>query len=352
MLLLATQAANTAAKIAKTKATISKINHFIMMRYDSYRTRRLALNIASYVTNPTSYNFSSKTYSHPNWYTNTKSAGAPTPADMARARLNAIRDLMRMEMPDRWTDIAFVSSSGAPVITGPLLVDPALSQMSPPPVPAPPVLTQRYFNALLQGYSNNKNVLPALPPAQCLYMVVMSDSEAPHQFGADEIGTVDASGLPVFVDGWGHAIMFLRWPVGFLPPGNPINSAIRCDTDLQSGNATTDHDPFDPHGVTSTTWTGFENNVNANNFQNSAYTVYPLVYSAGPDGALGINVGADSNKNPLAYPWGHNGQSPGQLDQYGNFDPYQTDLGGLLAGQPDGTLFQFDNIHNQRVEAK
>jgi len=40
MLLLAVQAANNSAKVAKTKATIAKINHFVMLRYDSYRTRR------------------------------------------------------------------------------------------------------------------------------------------------------------------------------------------------------------------------------------------------------------------------------------------------------------------------
>jgi hypothetical protein len=235
-------------------------------------------------------------------------------------------------MPDRFTDICAVNSSGniilPPVITSPFVFDPIVGT-------AAPTLTQRYFTALQQGYVHNGQGLPSLPPAQCLYMVVMSDSEAAHEFAADEIGTVDPSGLPVFLDAWGHPILYIRWPVGFLPPGNPINSAIRCDTDTQTGNTTTDHDPFDPHGAFT-----------------DAYAVYPLIYSAGPDGMLGINVGADNSKNPLAYPWGHGGQPHGQLDGSGNFDPYQTDMGALLAGQPNGTLSHYDNIHNQHVEAK
>ena len=192
MLLLAVQAANNSAKVAKTKATIAKINHFVMLRYDSYRTRRLAINVINYVA------------SNSAWY---PSPSISNPAEtlthqLARARVNAIRDLMRMEMPDRWTDI----QPQGKLNQVPLIYDPSVTT----PVAAPSI-TQRYLNAY-----NSAPTTPDLTfqSAQLLYMIVMSDSEAPHQFATNEIGTVDGSGLRVFLDGWGNPIFFLRWPAG------------------------------------------------------------------------------------------------------------------------------------------
>jgi hypothetical protein len=318
-----------------------------MMRYDSYRTRRLTLNISSYV-----YNVSvstSPSAPHPSWYSLSRSAGSPTPTDMARARVNAIRDLMRMEMPDRWSDIATGSTSN-PVITTPLLLDPNGG--------AAPALTQRYFNAYYVATRANPTDTALYSSAKLLYMIVMSDSEAAHEFAADEVGTVDGSGLPVFLDAWGNPIFYLRWPVGFLPSVYvpSLGRNVACDTDLQTNATYKDPqtgrtrfvapDPFDPHGAFT-----------------DDYAVFPLIYSAGPDGYTDINVGTDGAGNSLPYPWGPSGKPAGQLDQSGNFDPFNTDRGNLLAGQPNpspglhgapplGTVSHYDNIHNQHVEAK
>jgi len=328
MLLLAVQAANNSAKVAKTKATIAKINHFVMLRYDSYRTRRLAINVINYVA------------SNSAWY---PSPSISNPAEtlthqLARARVNAIRDLMRMEMPDRWTDI----QPQGKLNQVPLIYDPSVTT----PVAAPSI-TQRYLNAY-----NSAPTTPDLTfqSAQLLYMIVMSDSEAPHQFATNEIGTVDGSGLRVFLDGWGNPIFFLRWPAGFLPSvaadpkwGIP---AATCDTDLQTGDYVNDHDPFDPNRVSPPyiTHSGLPP-------ISEAYAIYPLIYSAGPDGYADINPGSAAN-----------GAVPYTLVN-GDLNPYAADPRGHLVGRPNpssglngkpqlSVLSHYDNIHNQHVEAK
>jgi prepilin-type N-terminal cleavage/methylation domain-containing protein len=79
------------ARHKKTEATIAKLNDVIMRRYDRYITRRVPINTQGMDR-----------------------------AAANRARLNGIRDLMRMEMPERWNDI-----TSPPVVAG--LQRPALA---------------------------------------------------------------------------------------------------------------------------------------------------------------------------------------------------------------------------------
>jgi hypothetical protein len=65
------------ARLAATKATVSKLNALVMQRYESYMTRRVPLDVSGM-----------------------------TPQEAAEIRLFAVRDLMRMEMPERWSDIS------------------------------------------------------------------------------------------------------------------------------------------------------------------------------------------------------------------------------------------------------
>ncbi len=74
---------------AATKATIVKLNAIIMQRYESYFTRRMPIN-------PT-----------------TDPSGNPLRrTQIALDRLYAIRDIMRMEMPDRSPDIPTDAGAG------------------------------------------------------------------------------------------------------------------------------------------------------------------------------------------------------------------------------------------------
>ena len=45
--------------------------------------------------------------------------------------------------------------------------------------------------------------------------ISMTYPEAMSQFGENEIKDLDGDHWPVFIDGWGNPIMFLRWAPGF-----------------------------------------------------------------------------------------------------------------------------------------
>ncbi len=139
----ALQMARASAREDATKATIAKLNNIIMARYMNYRTRRVPLNIS---TDP--------------------SGNRLTPAQIARDRLYALRDLMRMEMPDRSDDVN----------QGPIQLP--NSHLSVPR----PALSQSYLSRI-QG-SNAENAQATL-----LYMIVsMGSPEAMEQFSQSEIG--------------------------------------------------------------------------------------------------------------------------------------------------------------------
>ncbi len=222
MVLGALQMARQAAREAATKATIAKLNNIVMQRYESYMTRRVPVDLS----------------------------GLP-PQQAAYARLYLMRDLMRMEMPDRIEDIT----------SPPLSLTYSSKTVSVPK----PALTQLYNNFYTSHY-NAANVVPDKVCAQAamLYMIVsLGSPEAMEQFNQSEIGDTDNDGMPEFLDGWKRPIFFLRWAPGFSSP----YSGIQVD------NPTTHHDPFDP-----------------NHFDTNAYHLIPLIYSGGSNSNPGLNI--------------------------------------------------------------
>jgi prepilin-type N-terminal cleavage/methylation domain-containing protein len=328
----AMRAATNSAKVAKTKATIAKLHQIIMAKYESYLTRRVQVDLVSFCQNNGSYT----------------SQYNSTPAKaLARARVNAIRDLMRLEMPDRWNDV--LSSDSDTTGVSPLIMDPNMTAVAKT---AGTTVVLAATKLYMLAYQNAKSVAgsssaaatadrPKYSSAKCLYMIVMSDPDAARLFAADEIGTVDASGMPVFLDAWNRPIYWLRWPAGFIAgnlPGSQAHGAnFGADGDLQTGDTTNDHDPFDPR-----------------KYFGDAFAVYPLIYSAGPDGRSDINVGTDGRGNTTSI--GLTG---------GDIDPYTPDANSLYVGQPwpsasfngDAALTfpatgSHDNIHNHHIEAR
>jgi hypothetical protein len=203
-----------------------------------------------------------------------------------------------------------------------------------------PALTINYFRRCQAGWAFMKSKTPTptdeecmaalqtYASAECLYMIVMSDPEAAAQFHRDEIGDTDGDSLPEFLDAWGRPIRFLRWPAGFI-------SGNQGDSDLQVGDPTNHHDPFDPNKIDSV-----------------AYALYPLIYSAGPDGKYDINIGKDNTSGQNLT---HSYVAP--------LDPYAPDPNNYLIGQPldddvaptgnpTEHLDHYDNIHNHRIEGR
>ncbi len=283
------------AKEYATKATITKLNNIIMERYESYMTRRVPIAI-------------------PN---------GTSPKDAARMRLDALRDLMRMEMPDAADDISALPWTYA----WGSVTEPALHKLF----------------ATIDPTST-------CPSAQCLYQIVsLGDPEAMEQFVQSEIGTVtDNIGgtvvtRPVFVDGWGRPIMFFRWAPGYsncpvlgfngnsmIQSGVSQNTTVDIDADIGVASSSpipsdptkklifADHDPSDTRIVDPV-----------------AFKMIPLIYSAGPDGNYGLD-------RVQTYSW--------------NGNPYAE----IARGQPtnkaeDGSTASgahFDNITNHLIEQR
>jgi prepilin-type N-terminal cleavage/methylation domain-containing protein len=232
----------------KTIATIRKLNALVMAKYESYRTRRVPITIP---------------------------AGSTT-LTAATLRVDAIRELMRMEMPDRYTDI----------------------QDAPVKLPTRPAASQAYFNF----YSSHSPII-AYESAKCLYLFVslgLDDPDVMSLFNDDEISIDTRDGLRYFVDGWGQPIFFIRWAPGFSSPLHPwnVNSKDAIGNSIAISYPTT-HDPFDQMHVYRPS--------SGEPFYNPALPItsqiypplYPLIYSAGPDRIFDIFVN-DKSTTPSA----------------------------------------------------
>jgi prepilin-type N-terminal cleavage/methylation domain-containing protein len=269
LVLGAMSAARQASREAATKATIAKLNSIIMKRYESYLTRRVPVSLS----------------------------GLP-PAQAAENRLYAIRDIMRMEMPDRFSDI------------------------NSPPIPLPNRLPDGTIlsvprPALSQLYANRLNTSPPgagngtlNDTAELLYMIVsMGSPEAMEQFSQSEIGDTNQNGYPEFLDGWGRPIFFLRWAPGYSPFSN-----------VQVADPVKNHDPFDPRRA-----------------DQNAYHLIPLIYSAGSNGEPGLNINAGFDFTQV-------GSKPGDIfvNGWSEFSKIGTPVGGNGVG----------NIDNHHIEAR
>jgi hypothetical protein len=301
------------ARSARTKTTINKIHTLLMERWESYTTRRVDINII-----PTN-------------------ASGETTADY---RLLALRELMKLELPDRWSDILLkVVPDSNPL--GVVQDDPILVGR--------PSLSQAYLRRYYALTKNDGEIVRRNQGAECLYMIVMwacGDGEARTLFSRQDIGDTDEDGAPEFLDGWGNPIQFIRWPAGFV-------------SDLQSVEPITgkrlanqDHDPFDPfrrdqEGVTKPIPSDFPNPVDTiiaeirnrnNNDKISAYRLVPLIYSQGPDDEADILVdtGAVTVLDPYAYAYGDN-------------DDLQIGTTSDFAENGEGW---HDNIHNHLMDSR
>jgi type II secretory pathway pseudopilin PulG len=235
----ALQMARNSGREAATKATIAKLNAIIMRRYESYMTRRVPIQITGL-----------------------------TPPQAAEVRLGAIRDLMRMEMPDRLQDIGDNFTSGGTFTFTASYHQPGYHNPYPggSVTAYPASVPEPALHSLYRTRCNGAAMTgPINYPPKIFYMVIsMGSPEAMEQFNQSEI-KVDTDGWPYFVDGWGQPIYFIRWA-----PGCFAYSSI------QSGDVTNDHDPFDTRNV-----------------DNAGYRLIPLIYSYGRSGTAN-NVTVDN----------------------------------------------------------
>lgn len=306
-------AARETNRDAKTRNMIAKLDKIIMAKYDSYRTRRIPLGRMEINT------IGSNLY-----------PTMPPRTRTAAARVSLIRDLMRMEMPDRWNDIVEGDATGTQ--RHPLIYNATHFATE---VPA---LARRYWTAFHWArttYGKDRATLEKFGPAECLYQIVMAVPGAADQFHESEIGDIDEDGLKEFHDGWGKPIMFIRWPAGFVPE-------YGADSELQNLSIP---DPFDPYKL---------HPDNATTGNPGAWALYPLIFSAGPDGIYDVSSGKRTGVGNVAGdPYYRYILSP-QNEVW----PYVQDPDGNYVGFPidadpaDGTINAKDNVHNHHHEVK
>jgi prepilin-type N-terminal cleavage/methylation domain-containing protein len=225
------QAARQSAAKAATTATITKLNNIIMRRYESYLTRRVPLDLSK-----------------------DTSGNRMSPKQMAEDRLYAIRDIMRMEMPDRSEDIN----------SDPIQLPNSHNKV------ARPALSSLYYSRL-NATPPTTGSGEAAGGAELLYLIVsLGSPEAMGQFGPSEIGDTNGNGWPEFLDGWGRPIFFLRWAPGY----TPYSDVQKWDPEPSSTvTQSRYHDPFDPRRA-----------------DLPAFQLIPLIYSGGPNSEPGLQV--------------------------------------------------------------
>lgn len=335
------------ARKDRTRAIIRRIDQLIQERYQGYKTRQLpiARNPFFVFGLPGVFGMVSNTPAMPERFVDNNNNGifdsgdgfaAFSNADANRnglydygvhlTRLMATRELMRLELPERKSDIFKLIPNPPP---------------PPPPPPPPsfltstPTLTKAYWRQYSSTHGNDPSGefdqwSVQFQGAECLYLIVSQiregDKRATESFAADEIGDVDNDGMPEILDAWGTPIEFLRWAPGYsvnpprwdLAPFNPavslpynastfqvfypqptVANPIPQSNPPQAPAADTPGDPFDvarvdPHWASMTY-----------DYAPSAlvrpFPLVPLIYSAGPDRGFDVYVhtttGGTANKD-------------------------------------------------------
>lgn len=336
--------ATNQARAARTRSQITKIDTLIMERYESYRTRPVRVTAS----------------------TNTITA--------AQNRVSAIRELMRLEMPDQISDLCTAAEridleSG----DGQLDAFTSLTDANRAVLAIVPSVTCSYKRlANRNGIAQGKAWTTGNQGAECLYLILSTmkdgDKSALDYFQPDEIGDTDEDGMKEILDGFGRPIVFMRWAPGYAQmPGTDGQWGVAGTDD--DGNGTTDDifeagwpgsddilpltlqtriavkhptnddiefapDPFDPLRV--------DPRLGDADNTNDTYYLKPLIFSAGLDKLYDITA--------VPIPWSHavvvTSPHPAN-DPYYRAATVTPGLPGDIDG--DGTESWSDNITNHFI---
>jgi hypothetical protein len=329
--------ASETSRAAKSRDNVTRLHTLLVGHYDTYKNRRVK------VRQPVIDGINSEAASK-NW------SLAQTGLVNATARLFALRELMIMEVPDRWSDVLLrdvpASPSGVNDALYPFYLDSSGAAVAGNGrTSLANVYLRRYASIAtginsLTGLPNTGEQITENQGAECLYMVITQacgDGEARALFAESSIGDTDGDGAPEFLDGWGHPVSFLRWAPGFdsqiqLNANNflplPINSAWKKA-------ALVGHDPFDVFRVDA-----------------PAFRLVPLICSAGRDEAIGIRLG-NSHVALRGLQQSELADVPASIDNWRAILPWATaeesDGTRLFLGSDSGESASKDNIHNHLV---
>jgi hypothetical protein len=301
--------------------------------------------------------------------------------------------LVRLEMPDRFSDLTFTPS---------VLLLPGTT------TPARPYQWNSYMRKLALSQSANPltrgqsfqqyidYVSRQYQSAECLYLILTTgvddSSVATEHFSPKDFGDKDGDGLAEFHDPWGNPIEFLRWAPGFESPAQPLYRYPESDPRATIFHSSQPRDSDDPsllvsHWDLKIDMVGDPNNASqtipklviidqddpfnpmrvgpvsdsaaAGAWQRSSrwrpgdqapehgYILIPLIYSVGPDGQSGLHHGAGSSAAIQSAP--SQGGSNGNIYESDPYAIWDEGSGPFLRGQSTGAGYEHDNVTNHHV---
>jgi prepilin-type N-terminal cleavage/methylation domain-containing protein len=271
---------------SKTRSTIAKIHEVLASKWEGYLSRPLPLKLptVAFQADPAT------------------GQRALSGREMARLRLSAIRDLMRMEMPDRLSDL----SSPPTPLRARLFEGMANQTFFDITVPLPATL-RRLQEMVAAGTWSATNL-----NAELLYVLVANtsyqNSSALELFRPSEIGDTDSDNMLEFIDAWGKPIQWIRWPAGLDGGASPFDLDDPFVSNAAGGE--TSKDPLDPLSADLYYDPAFLPKVPVVNDPSKDLPVrpgaglFPLVYSLGPDGFSGVREEFDPNSSGVRLPPG------------------------------------------------
>lgn len=385
-------AAKLAGERSRTEAMIRKLEPAILARYESYRSRRLPMDprdmaIATLIMNGNTFG---EAYNRIYNGRNPDNSAFNSRSYIEGVRLAVLRELMRLEMPQRYEDVTQLTgqltNAQAPltVFFGPnAALLPAYGTMAATyryiHLPLPP-LCDAYRNRLgTTTTSDNQG-------AECLYMIVTQAQLETEETGLElfrqlDIGDVDDDGAPEFHDAWGNPIAWLRWPAGFhnFEPDpaitnrdNPFSATTPAMANAKQPLEVSNYQR-DPRGDVAGVQSFFDANCDpldvlkvdrppTGTTTHRGYVVRPLIYSGGPDREFDIVAWMDltSAGSSLQIATALNDPyyvNPATGRMIGS--PYDQHLGddNSLGTGDDNPLVEsglnfMDNIHNHRRTAE
>ena len=218
-----------------------------------------------------------------------------------------IRKRMREELPDSWAEVLPSAAT---------------------PTTAAGRAYQRYKFAASPSVSYQSS--------ECLYMIVTVSGLFPELIASirpENVGDVDNDGAREFWDGWKRPIAFFRWAPGFSSDPPAVVAGRRDYSPLQIADSVNYHDPVDGAYLPGPPPTGGDL---------SAFALYPLIFSAGPDEAQNDPLSSSASGYGLLD--SQNGWNDDDIKSLCVFNPENKGLVG--APDPTNASAYRDNITN------
>ncbi len=204
--------AGETAREAHTRNIVTRLHTLLMEHYDTYKTRRVKLQAAG------------RSMAIQRILPDT---AAEKGKRLAEARLYALRELMLMEVPDRWSDVLL---NAVPADSDRRRTTPAIrSTRTCAGIRPRAHVAREHLSAPLcrnrrpqqfvdrQRQHTPRRFATTRAPSACTWSSRWPPATArPARCSARaDIGDTDGDGALEFLDGWGHPINFLRWAPGF-----------------------------------------------------------------------------------------------------------------------------------------